>query len=84
MSLNDELWGWLGKKPEGDFTTDLSLCFKWLVPLVYERDGIEIVFGDGYCALEMGYGKPSILRDAETAATAFCLAVKELIRSERK
>ena len=60
------------------FPEDETACFKWLVPLVYEREGIEIIFGDGYCALEMGYGEPSILEDAETPALAFCLAMREL------
>jgi len=84
MSLNDELWSWLGREAEGDFTADLSLCFKWLIPKLWV---CEMVMHEGiFFAWRVGapnYGEPINGGAFETPALALCKAISELIDGEK-
>jgi len=80
MSLNDKLWGWLGKKPEGDFTTDLSLCFKWLVPKLEDYHWILALNEySGEYRFEITDEEITWLGEAETPALALCRAIGRLM-----
>lgn len=77
MSLNDKLWGWLNRKPEGDFTTDLSLCFKWLVPKLTDAQRARLpgeFFHDGSFTFNGFWDNPAL---------ALCLAIEKLIDGEK-
>ncbi len=91
MSLNVKLWGWLGVKEQGDFTTDLNLCFKWLVPKLVksvfrldnisfqERGGKECVHIEFQPSCNDPYGWETVTGEASTPALALCLAIEKLI-----
>lgn len=88
MSLNDELWSWLGKEAEGDFTADLSLCFKWLVPKLVEQDlQIEICIYKPHPSCEFQWGcyinDFRDFRTGETPSLALCKAIEKLIKEEK-
>ena len=87
MSLNNKLWEWLGVKEQGDFTNDLNLCFKWLVPKIEHYSlwhGAPRIINqppmgehnaEVWIGHNYGYG-----HSKETSALALCLAIEKLIK----
>ena len=88
--LNNKLWEWLDIEPQGDLTTDLSLCFKHLVPAWNTRarplaewiHSITFCFMEGdlvRCVIQQFDTDTDVWADAKIEAHSLCLAFEKLI-----